>query len=398
MPDARLCAPADGISTPAPVSRLILLADANPRSARIAQGLLHTSGFDVIACSDGETAFRHANVHRPAALVLDPEFRGAHGLEILARLKRQPQPVPVVLTSRNECLREDFVVTTYPGLVFLPKPYDRHELITAVRGSIEARAKVAAAIGPDDGFAQAIVQGPTVGVLRTPVLEVGLCARGGFADTYFRMLPLDGQRSGLFVAEREVGPGDSAPAFRRLDQALDTAVGQGASPADVLWRADRSLRDSEDGILLSALALEMDARRQELILCRAGFHAPLVATPGGSPAEIHLPFGSLLGSSPTDGTARDLRTVRLPFPEDGALLLQSTGALLAVGQSIPDLGHRLFSGYLRTHAGSSIPAALEALLGLLGALGVQGPGQDLLLMVVRRPRPGGECDAAPPVR
>ena len=47
---------------------------------------------------------------------------------------------------------------------------------------------------------------------------------------------------------------------------------------------------------------------------------------------------------------------------------------------------RALPGYLREHAGSSIPAALEALLGLLGALGVQGPGRDLLLMLVRRRR------------
>ena len=367
-----------------PVSRLILLADASARSSRIAERLLRASDYDVLVCADGESAFEKAYACRPAALVLDPGLRGVSGLQVLARLKRRPEPVPVVLTTRDENLRRDFAVATYPGLVFLRKPYDRLELVTALRQCIGTDRKPASAIRPDYDFIRATAQGPTVGVLRTSVLDVGVCARGSFRDTFFRLLPIGGRRAGLFVAEREAGSAPTDRVFRDLDRAMDRAVADGAAPGEVLGRADRCIRDASNGDLFSALALEFDVDRRELILGRAGYQNPLAATPGGSPAEILLPFGSLLGPSEEGVAEREHRTVRMPFPEDGALLLRSTGAVLSVGQSIPELGHRLFSGYLREHAGSPLPSALQALLGLMGALGVQGPGQDLLLMIVRR--------------
>jgi CheY-like chemotaxis protein len=388
MTNALRLAPRTGSSLRDFLSGPVLLADANPRSARIAHRLLQNSGCEVVACADGRAAFRQASACGPAVLVMDPELRGIHGLEILARLKRQPHPVPVVLTTRNECLREDVVVATYPRLVVLPKPYDRHDLVSAIQRCLATPGTAAAAIGPDDAFRSAIVHGPTAGVLRTPSLEVGVCARGSFRDTFFRVLTVDAQRSGLFVVEREVGASDTIPVFRELGRTLDEAAEKGASPGKVMRRADRCVRDAADGSLLAGMAIELDSGRRELALCRAGYHAPLAAAPGGSPAEVHLPFGSLLGAPLKSGAEPTFRTVRLPFPEDGALLLLSTGALLAVSRSIPDLGPSLFSGYLREHAGKRIPAALEALLGLLGALGVQGPGLDLLLMVVRRRRHG----------
>jgi CheY-like chemotaxis protein len=373
-----------GESTTEPATRLALLADANSRSAGLAHQMLINAGFNTVVCADGATVIRKANMLQPAVLVLDPGLQGIHGLEILARLKRERVPVPVVLTTRDGQFREDYVVTTYPRLVYLPKPYDRRELIDAVEECLREPKAAPAALGPDDGFVRAIADGPTIGVLRTPVLEVGVCARGRFCDTFFRLLPIDEHRSGLFVAEREAGPEDTGRAFRKLGLALDEAVGRGSPPEDVLRRADRRLRDAAPGMLLAALSLELDSGSNELVLGRAGFHAPLAASPGGSPAEIHLPFGPLLGASPAGGPSQQIRTVRIPFPQDGALLLRSTGALLAVSQQIPDLGQRLFSGYLRQHAGSPTSAAMEALLGLLGALGVQGPGRDLLLLVVRR--------------
>jgi hypothetical protein len=66
------------------------------------------------------------------------------------------------------------------------------------------------------------------------------------------------------------------------------------------------------------------------------------------------------------------------------MLLTSTGALEAVGGEDPELGSRLFTGFLRENAARPGAEAMEALEGLLGGLGVRGPGGDLLLLLVRR--------------
>jgi CheY-like chemotaxis protein len=364
---------------------LVVIAEPKEREAGLLRMIFERADFDVFTCADGTTALETCLSTKPSLLVLDPALPGVHGLEVLARLKRARPPVPVLLVSEHEGFRHDYAVSTYPRIVCLRKPYDRETVGAAVEHLLGQAESATSPMGPEAVFERAPADGPTWGLLRTNVLEIGVCARGRFKDTFFRILPRDADRSGVFVAEREAGPSGSVDPFRALATAIDRAGPGAHTPSSLLLEADRVLRRARSGgAILSALSLEIDREQGLITSARAGYNAPIVSTPGGAPAELHLPFGPLLGASHTGRIETKVLDVRLPFPTGAAMLLTSTGALEAVGGEDPELGSRLFTGFLRENAARPGAEAMEALEGLLGGLGVRGPGGDLLLLLVRR--------------
>jgi CheY-like chemotaxis protein len=379
----------EGLSTPEaepkPVGGLVVVAETDPRSSGLIRLVLEQVGYSVLVCGDGASALESVLSARPKVFVLDPALPGIHGLEILARLKRSRPCVPVILATSHEGFREDFAVSTYPHIEFLPKPIDRDQLIDATQRLVGERERPTSPLGPDSVFQHLPAEGPTYGFLRTATLEVGVCARGRFRDTFFRILPFDEHRSGVFVAEREAGPPETKGLFRMIGLTLEKGRSEFQGPADVLGAVDRALHQSTlDGTLISGLALEIDDRDGVMKMSRAGYTAPLVASVDGAPAELHLPFGPLLGARSTGSLDGTLREARLPFPVGTSILLHSSGALKALCREDADVAGRLFSGFLRENAGRASVDVMESLLGLLGGLGVCGPGADLQVLLVRR--------------
>jgi CheY-like chemotaxis protein len=364
---------------------LAILADSDVGALDLVRRALEKAKFDVFPCTDGGVALETALTAKPAIMIIDPVLPGVHGLEVLARLKRLRPPIPVIVTSNHDAFKSDYAVSTYPEIAFLKKPLTLEALTGAIDQLTGAADRPDGPLGPSEVFERVPAQGPTCGILRTNIIEVGVCARGRFTDTFFRILPLDEHRTGVFVADIEAGPEDGNSPFRGLGIALERKLAKFKRPSDVLKEADRVLKKtSRDSLLLSALCLEFDERLGALTAARAGYNGPMVGTPGGAPAELHLPFGPLLGAAHVGDIGLKLRETRLPFPRGACMLLYSAGALRAVGQADSDLGAQVFSSFLGKNVGLGSAETMEALKGLLNGLGVRGPGEDLQMLIIRR--------------
>jgi two-component system chemotaxis response regulator CheY len=102
--------------------------------------MLEAAGYRVVVAADGEDAVsvftrRRAEI---SALVFDVVMPKCSGPEAYARIAASGTAVPVLFSSGN---LDDAGVDALPaGSLFLPKPYRRADLLSAVAQLVQGRA------------------------------------------------------------------------------------------------------------------------------------------------------------------------------------------------------------------------------------------------------------------
>jgi sigma-B regulation protein RsbU (phosphoserine phosphatase) len=109
----------------------LLIAEDDPVSRRVLQATLGRWGYDLLAASDGDEAWRVLTRPEPPDLaILDWMMPGMDGVEICRRLRSRPERSPVyliLLTAKGD--REDIVEGLQAGADdYITKPFDRDEL------------------------------------------------------------------------------------------------------------------------------------------------------------------------------------------------------------------------------------------------------------------------------
>jgi phosphoserine phosphatase RsbU/P len=109
----------------------ILIADDDQISRSFLAHSLENWGYDVIARSDGDAAWRVLDgVDPPPLAVLDWMMPGREGVEICRLVRDRPTPIPtyvILLTAKTE--KEDLVAGLAAGADdYLAKPFDASEL------------------------------------------------------------------------------------------------------------------------------------------------------------------------------------------------------------------------------------------------------------------------------
>jgi DNA-binding response OmpR family regulator len=109
----------------------VLIADDDDISRSLLSHSLESWGYEVIACSDGDAAWRVLESAAPPPLaVLDWMMPGTEGIEICRRARDRPAPIStyiILLTARSE--KEDLVAGLAAGADdYLSKPFDSKEL------------------------------------------------------------------------------------------------------------------------------------------------------------------------------------------------------------------------------------------------------------------------------
>lgn len=112
---------------------LVLLADDEPDVLGSVGPFLERSGFEVITASDGLLALDEVDRHSPDICVLDVLMPGADGREILRRLRRRDDWVPVVLLTQVGEAVERAMALEEGADDYLNKPFDPHELVARIR-------------------------------------------------------------------------------------------------------------------------------------------------------------------------------------------------------------------------------------------------------------------------
>ena len=116
-------------------SPVLLLVEDDPALRRMLEIRLKREGFGVRAATRGEEALFFMERYSPDLLILDLMLPGIDGLEVLRRLRRQPQTrsLPVlILTARSR--EEDVVQGLELGADdYLRKPFSVRELVARIR-------------------------------------------------------------------------------------------------------------------------------------------------------------------------------------------------------------------------------------------------------------------------
>ena len=115
----------------------ILVAEDDVISRHLLVSLLLKTGYEVIACQNGDEAWEHLRkTDRPHLAILDWNMPGLRGIDICKNIREQNQeisPYLIILTaSRNE--KKDVIEIFRTGTNdYIEKPFNANELISRVK-------------------------------------------------------------------------------------------------------------------------------------------------------------------------------------------------------------------------------------------------------------------------
>jgi CheY-like chemotaxis protein len=110
--------------------RTVLIIENDQNFAKVLFDMAHDKGYKAVVELDGEAGLNAAREVRPDAITLDIDMPGMDGLEVLDRLKRDPETrhVPVHIISGVEQKREGLKAG---AIAYLEKPVSKEALDTA---------------------------------------------------------------------------------------------------------------------------------------------------------------------------------------------------------------------------------------------------------------------------
>lgn len=122
----------------------ILLVDDDPDILELVRFNLEAAGWECLTAADGPQAWRLLEEERLDLAILDIMMPGVSGLEILKRLRHDPelQRLPVIiLTARGE--EADRVIGFYLGADdYVTKPFSVRELVLRVQRMLERQEQI----------------------------------------------------------------------------------------------------------------------------------------------------------------------------------------------------------------------------------------------------------------
>jgi len=126
------------------MSDSILIIDDEPGLSLALRTRFKAAGFEVNHALNGLAGIEAAEMHRPAAIVLDIRMPDIDGFETCAAIHRIPglHAVPVIFLSASveDSARQRAIEVG--GTEFLSKPFESADVIAAVVRAMEASARV----------------------------------------------------------------------------------------------------------------------------------------------------------------------------------------------------------------------------------------------------------------
>lgn len=111
----------------------ILLVDDESAITDNLAPFLSRSGFEVIVCHDGEDALTKVESKHPDLIILDVLMPKLDGREVLRRLRKEGNWVPILLLTQVGESIERAMALEEGADDYLNKPFDPHELIARIR-------------------------------------------------------------------------------------------------------------------------------------------------------------------------------------------------------------------------------------------------------------------------
>jgi adenylate cyclase len=118
----------------------ILVVDDVPENVRLLEAVLDAHGYDVVSATDGHAALDLALSARPDLLLLDVMMPPPDGLAVCKRLREMEETavLPVIMLTASEGSEKTTAIEAGAD-DFLPKPFNREELLTRIRSLLRIK-------------------------------------------------------------------------------------------------------------------------------------------------------------------------------------------------------------------------------------------------------------------
>jgi two-component system response regulator TctD len=137
----------------------LLLAEDNRELAHWLEKALVQGGFAVDTVFDGRAADHLLQSEHYALAVLDIEMPGLDGLEVVQRLRKRGQTLPVLLLTARSAVAERVIGLNAGADDYLPKPFELEELDARLRallrrseGQVQEQQQLGDLAFHDDGY------------------------------------------------------------------------------------------------------------------------------------------------------------------------------------------------------------------------------------------------------
>ncbi|MGF6601443.1 two-component system response regulator TctD [Paraburkholderia sp. GAS448] len=118
----------------------LLLVEDNAELAHWIANLLRCENFAVDCVGDGESADRVLRTQRYDVVLLDIRLPGMDGKEVLARLRRRSDKVPVLMLTANGSTDDKVDCFSAGADDYVVKPFDARELVARIKALIRRQA------------------------------------------------------------------------------------------------------------------------------------------------------------------------------------------------------------------------------------------------------------------
>ena len=118
----------------------ILVVDDVPENVRLLEAVLDAHGYDVVSATNGDSALELALSARPDLVLLDVMMPQPDGLAVCRRLRQQEETavLPVIMLTASEGSEKRTAIEAGAD-DFIPKPFDREELLTRIRSLLRIK-------------------------------------------------------------------------------------------------------------------------------------------------------------------------------------------------------------------------------------------------------------------
>ena len=118
----------------------ILVVDDVPENVRLLEAMLEGHGYDVVSTTDGLAALELAVSAEPDLVLLDVMMPPPDGLAVCRQLRKQQGTavLPVIMLTASEGAEKTTAIEAGAD-DFIPKPFNRDELLTRIRSLIRIK-------------------------------------------------------------------------------------------------------------------------------------------------------------------------------------------------------------------------------------------------------------------
>ncbi len=125
----------------------VLVVDDEPNIAELLAMALRYEGWEVRTAADGLAAVGAARAFSPDVVVLDVMLPDIDGLEVLRRMRREDEHVPVLFLTARDAVEDRIAGITAGGDDYVTKPFSLEEVVARLRGLVRRTGALAARQG-----------------------------------------------------------------------------------------------------------------------------------------------------------------------------------------------------------------------------------------------------------